>query len=52
MKTEKDKVGNHYVVVRKIFNKRILLYDPDKTKKKQLITYAQFSNYWTGYAIF
>lgn len=31
MKIEKDKVGNHYVVVRKIFNNRILLYDPDKT---------------------
>ena len=51
IKTEKEN-GNHYVVVRKIFKNRILLFDPDKNKKKHLITYAQFFNYWTGYAIF
>lgn len=52
MKKDNEEAGNHYVVVRKIFNNKILLFDPDKTKKKHLITYAQFFNYWTGYAIF
>lgn len=52
MKKDNEKAGSHYVVVRKIFNNRILLFDPDKSKKKQLITYTQFSKYWTGYAIF
>lgn len=52
MKTEKDKVGNHYVVVRKIFNNKILIFDPDKGKKIKLLTYEKFFEYWTGYAIF
>ena len=52
IKTENNKIGNHYVVIRKIFNNKILIYDPDKGKKIKLVTYESFFEYWTGYAIF
>ena len=40
------------MVVRKIFNNKILIFDPDKGKKIKLLTYEKFFEYWTGYAIF
>ena len=53
IKTEKNNEnGNHYVVIRKIFNNRILIFDPDKGKRIKLVTYEKFFEYWTGYAIF
>lgn len=53
IKTEKDnEKGNHYVVIRKIFDNQILIFDPDKGKKITLVNYEKFFEYWTGYAIF
>lgn len=49
---ENNENGNHYVVIRKIFNNQILIFDPDKGKKIKLVTYEKFFKYWTGYAIF
>ena len=49
---EDKESGNHYVVVRKIFKNKILIYDPDKGKGKQFVSYSQFFDHWTGYAIF
>lgn len=43
---------DHYAVVRKIFENKIELWDPDPRYKKQKITYKEFFKYWTGYAIF
>ena len=52
-KLEENKgIGNHYVVVRKIFKNKILIFDPDKGKGKQFISYPQFFSQWSGYAIF
>ena len=53
IKTDKDiKNGNHYVVIRKILNNKIIIFDPNKDKKVKLVTYEKFFEYWTGYAIF
>ena len=43
---------DHYVVIRKIGKSKIEVWDPDPLYKKQSIKYEQFSEWWTGYAIF
>lgn len=43
---------DHYVVVKKISNKKIEIWDPDPLQKKKKITYDDFFKWWTGYAIF
>ena len=43
---------NHYVVVKKISEKKIEIWDPDPLYKKQKITYEKFFKSWTGYAVF
>ena len=43
---------NHYVVVKKITNKKITIWDPDPLHKKCLLTYEKFFEWWTGYAVF
>lgn len=42
----------HYVVVKKIKKKKIEIWDPDPLYKKQRLSYPQFFDRWTGYAIF
>lgn len=39
----------HYVVIKKVFKKRILVYDPSIGKK--MISYEDFFKYWTGYVL-
>ncbi len=39
---------NHYVVVKKISEKKIEIWDPDPLYKKQKITYEKFFKSWTG----
>ena len=43
---------DHYVVVKTITKKKIEIWDPDPLYKKQFISYEQFFEWWTGYAIF
>lgn len=53
LKTEANlENGNHYVVVRKIFNKKILIFDPNRENRKKFYSYSHFFSFWTGYAIF
>ena len=43
---------DHYVVVSKIRNKKITYYDPDPLQRKKTVSYDEFFNNWTGYAVF
>ena len=43
---------DHYIVIHKIGKKKIELWDPDPLYQKQRISYEQFFEWWTGYAIF
>lgn len=49
---DKDNWVDHYVVVKHIGDKRITIWNPDPIFKKQKISYEQFFNVWTGYAVF
>lgn len=44
--------GNHFVVVKKISKNHIYIWNPDPLYKKQKVSYEQFFDNWTGYAIF
>lgn len=53
IKKKKDgKLINHFVVVRKIYKKKIEIWDPDPIEKKKRISRESFSKYWTNYALF
>ena len=43
---------NHYVVVSHISKKHITILDPDPMHRKEKLSYQQFFEWWTGYAIF
>ncbi len=43
---------DHFVVVHKITRKKIEIWDPSPLHRKQRISYDQFFEWWTGYAIF
>lgn len=43
---------DHYVVVKKIGNKKIEIWDPDPSVKKKKVSIEYFSSIWTGYALF
>lgn len=43
---------DHFVVVNHIGNKSIEIWDPDPLQKKKRMTYEQFFEWWTGYALF
>ncbi|MCR4734162.1 MAG: peptidase domain-containing ABC transporter [Treponema sp.] len=43
---------NHYVVVKKISKKHICIWDPDPLERKKILSYKDFFEFWTGYAIF
>ncbi|MBN2729552.1 MAG: peptidase domain-containing ABC transporter [Bacteroidales bacterium] len=42
----------HYVIVKKIKKNRIVIWDPDDTKKKYKMEKDDFFKIWTGYVIF
>lgn len=44
--------ATHFVVIKKITNTKIIIYNPDPLYKKQKLSYEEFFRYWTGYAIF
>ena len=43
---------DHYVVVKSVGKKKITVYNPDPLERKQKLTYDDFCNKWTGYALF
>lgn len=49
--TEKNGI-KHFVVVKKITKKKILIWDPDPMKQKYKLSYSHFFDLWTGYAFF
>lgn len=42
----------HYVVVKKITEKKVYVYDPDIVRGKCSYTIEKFCEYWSGYCIF
>lgn len=49
---DKDKWRHHYVIVKKIFKNKILIWDPDPLERKKKISKEKFLKWWTGYAVF
>lgn len=49
---ESGKEVDHYVVVKQISKRYIEIWDPDPHYKKQKISYKNFFDWWTGYAVF
>ena len=43
---------DHYVVVKKIFKKRIEIWDPNGMVGKHYMDYTEFLENWSGYAVF
>lgn len=47
-----ENIVDHYVVVKKITKKKIIIWDPDPLEKKIKLSYDTFLEWWTGYLIF
>ncbi len=47
-----NKVLDHYVVVVKITKKKVMIWDPDISRKKHAISRSDFLKIWTGYVLF
>lgn len=52
IESNKDDFVDHFVVVKKITDKKIYVWNPDPIEKKQILSYEEFLKNWTGYALF
>lgn len=52
IKRDESNYIDHYIVVKKINKKNIIIWDPDPIIKKQKVNYEKFFEAWTGYAVF
>jgi len=43
---------DHYVVIKKIGKKKVLVYDPDPSVKKKWMPIQDFCSVWTGFVLF
>jgi len=50
--SDDNKSRDHYVVVKKISQKKVTVWDPDITKGKHSMMRSDFLKQWTGYVLF